>query len=389
MFSALADDDDEPQQQQKTVQQKKPVQQAQPKPQEQRPKTAKPLRTEDLADFDGVTGQETRTRGGARGGRGGRGGFRGERGGARGGFRGGERREGEEGAPRRGRGEYRGGRGGRGERREGEEGNEPRAEGDRPRGRGRGRGRGRPQGEGATVEGDEGVLYVDRKEKVDFQGKEEHFQGKKNEKWHPFDRRSGTGRGRDVAKGGHGKGNWGKPADEVNATEGTEPVVGGEETKVQATPTEEGADAQPKEEEVEERRPREEPVEEEEEKGLTLQEFLAQKKSAGIRKEARKPEEVKKAGIEKVEKQADRVNQINSSLRDRDLYATGKAEGADLMGFQGGDDDFPREERSGRGGRRGGRGGARGGRGGNVAQGSRPQRGGQLRVVEEDFPTLG
>ena len=55
MFSAFADDDDEPQQ--KTVQQKKPVAQVQPKVQE-KPKTAKPFKQEDLADFDGVTGPE-------------------------------------------------------------------------------------------------------------------------------------------------------------------------------------------------------------------------------------------------------------------------------------------------------------------------------------------
>lgn len=59
------------------------------------------------------------------------------------------------------------------------------------------------------------------------------------------------------------------------------------------------------------------------------------------------------------------------------------------MGFQGGDDEYVREERSGRGGpRRGARGGARGGRGA-PSGGNRPQRGGQLRVAEEDFPTLG
>lgn len=50
------------------------------------------------------------------------------------------------------------------------------------------------------------------------------------------------------------------------------------------------------------KRARDEPIEEEEEKGQTLQDFLAKKKTVGIKKEARKAEEVSKSNIEKVEK---------------------------------------------------------------------------------------
>jgi len=42
-------------------------------------------------------------------------------------------------------------------------------------------------------------------------------------------------------------------------------------------------------------------VEEEEEKGLTLEDYLATKKVTTFKKEARKPEELKKANIEKGE----------------------------------------------------------------------------------------
>lgn len=59
------------------------------------------------------------------------------------------------------------------------------------------------------TEGDEGVLYDAPKEHVDFQGKHEGFTGKQREQWHPFDRKSGTGRGKELIKGGHGKANWG------------------------------------------------------------------------------------------------------------------------------------------------------------------------------------
>jgi hypothetical protein len=100
-----------------------------------------------------------------------------------------------------------------------------------------------------------------------------------------------------------------------------------------------GTEEQPKEQEKEEEttvQEREEVVDKEEEENknkLTLQEYLAQKKTVGLRKEARKPEEVKKAGIEKVEKQADKTTSINNQLKERDLYATSKQEGADLLGF--------------------------------------------------------
>jgi hypothetical protein len=73
-------------------------------------------------------------------------------------------------------------------------------------------------------------------EKREFNSGTDRFAGKQFAK-HPYDRRSGTGRGRDVAKEGHGKGNWGKPVeDDVNphATEGiAEELKEGEEKKPQ------------------------------------------------------------------------------------------------------------------------------------------------------------
>jgi hypothetical protein len=57
-------------------------------------------------------------------------------------------------------------------------------------------------------------------EPVEGEGKELHhnyghrgapryYHGKPREENHPFDRRSGTGRGYELKKGGHGRGNWG------------------------------------------------------------------------------------------------------------------------------------------------------------------------------------
>ncbi len=431
MFSMLAEhDDDEPQV--KTQVKKAPVQ---VKKAEVKPQTAKP-RADFANDFDGVTGDDQRqpSRGG-RGGRGGdRGGFRGGRGGdrgGRGGFRGGrgERPEGQEGERRGGfrggrgeraegeEGERRGGyRGGRGERAEGEDGERrggyrgrggfrggrgERAEGEEGetsyRGRGRG-GRGRGRGAAVEGEGDEGVTQYVRKERVDYAGKEEHFEGKRREQWHPYDRKSGTGRGtRDLAKGGHGRGNLGNTEDVVKHGEDV-----GENSPVKKVEVE-GEQPEATEEtetkaEVEERPRREEIVdaEEEENKGkLTLQEYLAQKKTVNIKKEVRAHEEIKKnANVEEIKRDgSDRIEAKFTSLKSQDIYSAGtaKSENVELLGFQaGGDDEWVPRETRGRGGR-GGR-GARGGRGGRTdaaptqGRGNRGQN--KMRANEEDFPAL-
>ena len=44
------------------------------------------------------------------------------------------------------------------------------------------------------------MLYVVKKEAIDFAGKSESHLGKQREPWHPFDRKSGTGRGKELPK---------------------------------------------------------------------------------------------------------------------------------------------------------------------------------------------
>ena len=39
--------------------------------------------------------------------------------------------------------------------------------------------------------------------------------GNPRQQSHPFDRKSGTGKGKEAPKGGHGKGNWGDLRDEI------------------------------------------------------------------------------------------------------------------------------------------------------------------------------
>lgn len=132
-------------------------------------------------------------------------------------------------------------------------------------------------------------MVAERKEKLDYMGKEEKFAGKHGEKWHPYDRRSGTGRGRGEAKGGHGRNNWGDTADVVKY--GEEVPEGEVPKKVEFDKEGEGetfAEEEGKPTPKTGREADEVPAEEEEEKGgLTFQEYQAMKKKATIKKEAR------------------------------------------------------------------------------------------------------
>jgi hypothetical protein len=85
------------------------------------------------------------------------------------------------------------------------------------------------------------MIIGEKKERVDWRGKSSAFRGKpRHQGDHPYDRKSGTGRGRELAKGGHGKGNWGDVNDEISGqidAAGIEKAatvkVEGEEAKVE------------------------------------------------------------------------------------------------------------------------------------------------------------
>lgn len=108
-----------------------------------------------------------------------------------------------------------------------------------------------------------------------------------------------------------------------------------------------------------------------------------------MRKEARKPEEAKKANLEKKDQEKDKVSTLNTAIKAQDTYSisTGKSETSNLLGFQG-DYEEPFAER--RGGFRGGRGGARGGsgRGGAGGRGRGAKKDWDAMDNETDFPTL-
>ena len=66
---------------------------------------------------------------------------------------------------------------------------------------------------------------------------------------------------------------------------------------------------------------------------MTLQEYQAQKKKTNFKKEARKPEEIKKTGIERVEKTTQKVEGKSSQLKNNELYSISKPDNAEILGF--------------------------------------------------------
>lgn len=229
-----------------------------------------------------------------------------------------------------------------------------------------------------------------------------------------FDRRSGTGRGKETKKGGGGRGNWGSDKNEARTNEGpvdeNAPVAVATETEPEAV--------------VEEPVVEEPVVVEEEEITMTMDEYLAAKSAAaagesvfGSKKEEKKMEENEFAGKaahvavegdflvmgagKKIRKRAEKkevqkldVNFRVASADDRprdDGERGGRGRGGRGRG-EGGRGEGGRG-RGGRGRGEGGRGrgeggrgrGDRGGRGGKRTGG----RGGGLKVDDVNaFPTL-
>lgn len=292
-------------------------------------------------------------------------------------------------------GAKRGGRGGRGGRRDGEEGErrndgENRGEGRGRGGRGRGDGERRPRGDGERRGGRGGY---NRNKAVDEDGnpvaadtaeaggRREGYKGKAREGDHPFDRKSGTGRGKRDDRRAGGRAGWGDDKEKKPEAED-----GAEEAKIEA-----GGDGEvdkPRNNRDRQRERREpEKEESEEEVGFTLADYEAQKKSSNIVAKGREHEKVNQKGLQANEAEKHRTQTIDTKITGADVHAKGRGEGAELLGFSSRDDDFGFEHRQRgpkRGGERGGRGGARGGaRGGR--KGGKPIFDARN---DDDFPAL-
>lgn len=227
-------------------------------------------------------------------------------------------------------------------------------------------------------QGDDVVEYKQRRD----DGKEHRHQGR-SDKHEGHDRRSGTGRGRGQKKEGHGKGNWGKD-DDVKKDEPTAEGAEGEEKKDEEAKPVEEKKPEPKEETEYDKEKRR--IREEEEKVKTLDDYLATRKTAGLKAQMREVEKFAEKNVtEGGNLQDARVTSKKSNVL---LYnaGQGKTQETELLGFQAGaDDDFEDDRRGGRGGR--GRG--RGNRGGDRQEaGRKGPRGGKMKFGDDDFPTL-
>ena len=293
--------------------------------------------------------------------------------------------------------ENRGRRGGDedGEQRRGGEG---RGRGGRGRGDGerRGRGDGGPKRRGGAdgrdrranaVDEDGNPVAVDGAEAGGFR---RGYQGKPREGDHPYDRKSGTGRGRRDDRRQGGRDGWGD--DKEKKPEAAD----GEEAKGEPTGEDDGNRRRNNRDRNAERRAERdapEKEESEEEVGFTLDDYEAQKKTGNLKTAAgRQHEKINQKGIQTNDNEKIRTQMLATQITSADTHAITRGAGAELLGFGAAkEDEFEYRQRGpprgGDRGGRGGRGGDRGARGGN--RGGR--RGGKPIFNannEDDFPAL-
>lgn len=199
-----------------------------------------------------------------------------------------------------------------------------------------------------------------------------------------YDRRSGTGRGKEIKKGGGGARNWGNDKNEARKAEGT--VNEGEEATAAETKPE-GTETTPQVSE-EAAAPTPEVVEEED-KTMTLEEYMQTKNNPDS--VAFKPvverelvdEFAGKASVKMVEEDFLKMGG-GKSLRKKG-YKKGQKQSVDV-GFKIASSDDPRRDER-RGDRRGGRGGRGSRSGGGRGRGGR--QGGAINVADvNSFPSL-
>lgn len=279
----------------------------------------------------------------------------GQRRGARGGRRGGPR-----GAYRGGqRGHFRGGRRGRGSR------------GGRYRG---GYGENRGPYEKYSRFGTRQEIHGDKKPEEPQE--ESEYHGRTHE------RRTGTGHGKEVKKGGAGKAGWGDPDEEKKyehqeAENAVEEALATEEEKKKPEPVAEG-----------------EGEGEEEVSNYTYQDYLAdkEKQKEGLTKaQARDPEAITISNKLDHEQKKDHVLGQGTRVGKHEAYSTGGIHSEVELGFAVGapEDDIETYDRPPRRGQRGGyRGGQRGGHGHGGRGGGKGGHKKKFVPLDDDFPAL-
>ena len=200
-----------------------------------------------------------------------------------------------------------------------------------------------------------------------------------------MDKKSGTGRGKkDMAKGGHGKGNWGTDKADAGAAAAADDKEQTEATEAPAEATEEKV-------EVKEEKPAE-PEIVYQEVGITLDDYLAQQQAnskglLGQKANGRAHEKMSTKGIETIQEDKRRITTIDTKMSAKDTYAVKRNEGAELLAFRADDDDFGASAAA------GGRGDRRGGRDDRGPRqprekGGRGKRQGKIEITDDAFPAL-
>ena len=282
---------------------------------------------------------------------------------------------------------------GRGARGRGERG---RGRGDRSRGGRGGRGQYRGDYQGRGGRGGRGY-YRGPRDTYSHLASRPQEEGEEVEKPHyssynegghrhhrDFEKKSGTGFGKEVKKGGAGKGGWGsegldKKLEHMDAEDAVE---------VAENPIEE--DTKPEEKKAEPQTEVEHEEEEEEVNNYTYAEYVADKqkeKEKLTKAHARAPEAITVKNIKKYEKDEDSKKQPESKIKKHEAYAPGAFDAGVELGFQA----EPVEEEDFYGKPRGGRGGYKGsyGRGDKPHQAEK-KTGGKKRfaALDKDFPAL-
>ena len=166
-----------------------------------------------------------------------------------------------------------------------------------------------------------------------------------------MDRRSGTGRGREMKKGGQGRGNWGNENTEALENKDTKvaEAVQEEETKDEQA----NADAEMADASKNDKKAQQEPEEEEEEEtGMSLDDYLASKKKSNIKGQKREGEKVNAKNLQVDESNKVHQETIKGQIKDAQMYNPLKSENVELFGFQGGDDDMALQRTRTKGGRK-------------------------------------
>jgi len=249
--------------------------------------------------------------------------------------------------------------------------------------RGRGRDvRGRPRNEEGGERGERGE-----------RGSQNAPQGERN--FRRFDRHSGTGRGKEISKGGAGKANWGVQTENETYDQAANPEKEEEQEEVTPPPPKEPKELTPQEKEEKEKEEERRKEEEKESRAKLLSDYLEEKQKKALALPSlpppRKPNEDAKDSYQdyKMLERTQEPKLAQKGEKEKEKKKESKSEkiSEDLLGFTAPRMESQRGDRD-RGRGRGGRGGYKGDRQPRKPQQARPNERAIKVDDEKQFPSL-